>query len=564
MTAAIEFDCEIAIIGSGIAGSMLATILARHGIDVMVFEADTHPKFAIGESMILETSEIMRLLATVFDVPELEYFSSENFLPLVGNSHGVKRHFSYTHHYPGQLQDPEATLQAVIPGRPYGHELHIYRQDCDYFYAGTAVSYGAKLLTRTAIEAIETSIDSVTLTAADERRFRAKCVIDASGFRSVLATKMGVRSTDLRTHTRGIFTHMVDVPSVHEQGVSRSAYGIPYSLSEGTLHHVFRGGWMWVIPFNNHKESSNPFCSVGLMLDPREFPRPDSLPADEFTEFIARYPGMHQHLHEAKSVRSWVGSDRIQYTSTSIATDRACLLGHAAGFIDPLFSKGLYTSLASVLHLGKALLNAHQSDNYSQQQFTDVQRCTLGYVSANDRLVANAIKSFSHPELWRQFSVLWILGAYLELVKLTTTRINWLRDSNRRHISEFELPDLQLVGGGYNRYSQLAEAMHAEMESVDIDNPAAVSRCAKNMHSLIQANRWISYSFRELSNGKKHLPKHKYSWRLLMTEGGILGPSDYRRHFFGDIGKAELARFLLAERWRYSRYRLGRQSRVVV
>ena len=33
---------------------------------------------------------------------------------------------------------------------------------------------------------------------------------------------------------------------------SQNAYGLPFSVAEGTLHHVFEGGWLWVIPFNNH------------------------------------------------------------------------------------------------------------------------------------------------------------------------------------------------------------------------------------------------------------------------------------------------------------------------
>ena len=51
---------DIAIIGSGISGSTLGAILARHGLRVIIFEAGVHPKFAVGESMILETSETMR------------------------------------------------------------------------------------------------------------------------------------------------------------------------------------------------------------------------------------------------------------------------------------------------------------------------------------------------------------------------------------------------------------------------------------------------------------------------------------------------------------------------
>ena len=104
---------DVAIIGSGIAGSTLGAILARHGLKVIIFEAKSHPRFAIGESMILETSEMLRSMAEIYSVPELAYFSSENYFSHIGTSHGVKRHFSYLYHSENQYQNPAHSLQAV-------------------------------------------------------------------------------------------------------------------------------------------------------------------------------------------------------------------------------------------------------------------------------------------------------------------------------------------------------------------------------------------------------------------------------------------------------------------
>ena len=42
--------CEIAIVGSGFAGSLMARVLATIGYDVVLLERGTHPRFAIGES----------------------------------------------------------------------------------------------------------------------------------------------------------------------------------------------------------------------------------------------------------------------------------------------------------------------------------------------------------------------------------------------------------------------------------------------------------------------------------------------------------------------------------
>ena len=43
-------DCDLAIIGSGFGGSLLAMIAARLGYRVVLLERGRHPRFAIGES----------------------------------------------------------------------------------------------------------------------------------------------------------------------------------------------------------------------------------------------------------------------------------------------------------------------------------------------------------------------------------------------------------------------------------------------------------------------------------------------------------------------------------
>ncbi|MCA9923855.1 MAG: NAD(P)/FAD-dependent oxidoreductase, partial [Anaerolineales bacterium] len=323
---------DVAIIGSGIAGSALGAILARHGQRVVIFEAKSHPRFAIGESLILETSEIMRALAQFFDVPELAYFSTENFLSFAGTTHGIKRHFGFFHHQAGQPHDPQHTLQAIIPKEPHGHELHLYRQDTDYFMMTTAVSYGATVRQHTAVQDIQLSENQVTIITEREEAVTARYVVDAGGFRSLLAQKFDLRDFDLQTHSRGMFTHMVNV-----SGRSPQDNALPFRMAEGTLHHLFAGGWLWVIPFNNHAESTNPLCSVGLLLDPRRHPpRNDLTPEAEFFGFIADYPDIAAQFADAHAVRDWVRAGRLQYTSKQVVGDRWALLGHAAGFIDPL------------------------------------------------------------------------------------------------------------------------------------------------------------------------------------------------------------------------------------
>jgi tetracycline 7-halogenase / FADH2 O2-dependent halogenase len=556
-----EFD--VAIIGSGISGSSLAAILARHGQRVIVFEAKSHPRFAIGESLILETSEMMRALAAFYDTPELAYFSAENYAAFQGTSHGVKRHFGFLHHTPGQPHDTRHTLQAVIPQEPHGHELHLYRQDTDYFLATTAVAYGATLLQNSPITGVEFSRDGVELTTAQGRQYRAQYVVDGGGFRSILAQKFDLRDYDLQTHARGLFTHMINVPCYHQVTQSQAAYGLPFRMSEGTLHHVFHGGWLWVIPFDNHAHSTNPLCSVGLMLDPRLHPaREDLTPEEEFRQFIAQFPSVAAQFAGARAVRDWTRAGRIQYNSTQIVGERWALMGHAAGFIDPLFSKGLYSSATAVFILAHLLLKAKETGDYSANAFADLERVTHHFVRSADRLVANSYKSFSQQRLWQVYAPLWLLGAYTEYLKLNMMRLQAAGD---REAYYQQLARLKLVGGGFAEFELVANQVNELIEGLDMEDETAVTAAIAQINQIFRQLAWMPAPFLALLDGKTYLPKNKLRLSLLRPARGFMGQGAYRNHFFSDLKMTDLLKYGLREKARYSRaslnWRHGRDYR---
>lgn len=549
---------DIAIIGSGISGSTLGAILARNGLRVIIFEAGVHPKFAVGESMILETSETMRAMAELFDVPELAYFSSENYMAQIGTSHGIKRHFSYLHHDAGRPQNLRRSLQAVIPQRPHGYELHIHRQDSDYLLTSVAVRYGATVLQGTPVKDITLLPDGVDILTNQGQTYRADYVVDAGGMRSLLADKFGWRSRDLQAHTRTIYTHMVDLPCYNSVGASHTEYGIPFPVSEGTLHHIFHGGWLWVIPFNNHSRSSNPLVSVGLQLDPRIYPlRQDLTPEEEFFDFIGRFPSIAAQFKGARAARAWMRTDRLQYTSTNVIGDRFCLQGHAAGFIDPLYSKGLYTTLMSTALLAHLLIDAHRDRDYSTERFRPLEELTLRYVRSHDRIVANSFKSWSNYKLWSVYSVLWMFGAYLEYVKLLSTRGR----AKGRADYFAQIRGLRLVGGGFPEFAALSDAVDTLIEAVDPFDEAAVDRVVAEIRAHYAAFPWMPWAFQQVLAGSNHLPANKLRLSLLRQNTGFMGSGTYRTHFFGDASLREVAGFFVRESIKYSETALRLQKR---
>ncbi len=541
---------DVAIIGSGIGGSTLAAILARQGMRVIVFEGGSHPRFTIGESMILETSEAMRALAEFYDVPELAYYSSENFYPYIGTSHGVKRHFSFIHHTSGQRVAPQKSLQAVIPKMPYGHEIHISRQDSDYFLTSVAISYGAVVLQNTFIQDIDVLENEVDIHTQKGKTYRAAYIIDAGGMKSILAQKYGWRHRESLSFSRTIFTHMVDVPCFNNTSLSTSEFGHPYRLSEGTLHHIFRGGWLWVIPFNNHTQSTNPLCSVGLQLDPRLYPqRNDLTPEEEFGQFIQQFPDLHAQLKDARPVRDWMRIDRLQYSAHHIVANRVALLAHAAGFIDPLYSKGLYLTHASIFLMADLLLKAKQTGDYSAEAFAPLEEMTLNYIQMHDRLVASSFKSWGNFKLWNMYEVLWLLGAYLEYLRLITNR--YRAKGDREKYLALMKPH-RLAGGGFPLFFEIQEKIDALMDQVNPDDEADVDQTVAAIKAEFGRFPWMSSAFKDLLNGKNHLPDNKLRLNLLNRRVGFMGSGEYRTHFFGDEPALGLLGKALADQLRYS------------
>lgn len=550
---------DIAIIGSGIASSTLGCILAKQGLRVIMIEAKKHPRFAIGESLILEASEMMRSIASFFDVPEIAQFSSEYHFPEIGTTHGVKRHFGFLHHEEGKEQNSDNTLQAVIPKHPHGHELHLYRQDSDLKLVELATSLGVTILENSLVREIEFTEKGVDVHLPNQEVIKSNYVVDSTGYNSIIANKFNLRTTEgLQTHSRALFTHMSDVPPLSKVGLDTKENALPFKMEEGTMHHVFDGGWIWVIPFNNHKNSSNPLTSVGLLLDPRKHPTPDDIsPEEEFNLWIKKFPKVYEHLKNGKAVRKWTRTPgRIQYTSKKVVGDRWTILGHAAGFIDPLYSKGLYSSLKSVFTFAHLFLKAQKSQDYSRSAFLPLEKSTLECIKNKDLLIANSYESFKSPALWRKTQVLWLLGAYTEFLKLLTVRMR-SKNCRERYFNDFLT--LKLVGGGFKDFSKFSENIYTFINSTEGKTIGEIEETVLEMQKCFEEQPWIEPRFRAILEGKQCLPKNKLRFELLKP---ILKKSRYREHFFGNKGIPSIAVFVLREFLKYSAVSLAMKRRL--
>jgi len=432
-------DVDVIVLGSGLAGSAMAAVLAEGGAEVLILDAGSHPRFAIGESTIPYTSMLMRLVAERYSIPELKHLTTfENVQERISSSSGVKRNFGFLYHREGQPQRFEECHEFPIPKITHT-ENHFFRQDIDAWMVQVAVKHGATIRQSVRVEDVDIDINGVTVRDSNGGEWRARYLVDASGFRSPVATKFGLREepTRLRHHSRSLFTHMVGV-TPYEDTVPAGAHGNPTKWSEGTLHHLFDGGWGWVIPFNNHARATNPLVSVGLNLDPCKYPKPDCTPAEEFQSFVDRFPDIRAQFAKAKPVRDWVSTGRVQYSSKQTVGYRWCMTSHAAGFVDALFSRGLSNTFEIINALGFRLLDALRDDDFDPERFSYVQHLEQSQLNFNDDLVANAYTSFGDFDLWDAWFRVWSAGQILATFEINRAYSTFLDSHNPRDLQHLE------------------------------------------------------------------------------------------------------------------------------
>ncbi len=95
-----RLNVDVAIAGSGFAGSILAAILQRNGLRVVLIDRARHPRFAIGESSTPTANLILRDLADRYGLNWLKPLSqSGTWKRAYPNlTSGIKRGFSYFRH----------------------------------------------------------------------------------------------------------------------------------------------------------------------------------------------------------------------------------------------------------------------------------------------------------------------------------------------------------------------------------------------------------------------------------------------------------------------------------
>lgn len=449
---------------------MLACILAKQGISTLLLEGASHPRFTIGESLIPETGLRLRIVAEKYDVPEIGWIGTFHKLRNhVSSNCGVKRSFGFMYHRAGEENRPEEINQFGTLAPPVGPDSHLFRQDTDAYLAALSVRYGATFCSQTRISDIKFGDDEVELRADSGQVYHAKLLIDASGMRSMVSDQLGMRDDvpRFRTDTRAIYTHVMGLRSADLLLDAAGRRRLISPLGQSTMHHVFDGGWMWIIPFSNHRDATNPLTSVGLMLDRRKHPKPQGTPEEEFRQIISGYPTIARHFAEAHPVRPWIRSGRIQYSSPHLIASRLVQLPHAAAFIDPLYSSGMSVLIVAVDLIAEALLKAIADDDYDLERFRFMEDVVNRGFDHYDAIVSGAFDSFASYDTWNAWNRNWVMGSLLGTFGPLSLWMHYRKTKDRAYLAKTTEPGrMGVLGSHLPGVVDVVQASRADMDAM--------------------------------------------------------------------------------------------------
>ena len=333
---------DVAIIGGGPAGSTAATLLAKAARRVIVLEREKFPRFHIGESLLPYSTQ-------AFDRLGVREKLDRTFLPKFGaeivaacGTKGVKFYF----------KDGFRTRR----DRAY----QVTRSEFDKLLLEHSRDNGAEVREETEVKKIAFEEDRVKIDieTSDGARsiIESRYLLDCSGRQTTLGNFFKLKKSYDHLQKFSVFAHYENVD--RGEGI------------DGTLIRMVRGldRWFWMIPLTPTR------MSIGVVMDTTTY-RAMKLPAEAALEkCIGEQPMVLERMTRAERVSPVYSAGDYSYRNARLFGDRWLLAGDAAGFIDPVFSSGVFLAIMSAEKAADALDEVLNDESKKRRLFKDYSR----------------------------------------------------------------------------------------------------------------------------------------------------------------------------------------------
>jgi flavin-dependent dehydrogenase len=314
-----QFD--VAIIGGGPAGSVAGSVLAKHGRSVVIFEREKFPRFQVGESTIPASLDTLQRIGVKGKIDQAGFLTKHGG-EIVSACGGARAKFFFRN--------------ALNPRWKTAYQID--RMTFDDILLKHAQSLGCEVREETKVESVEFTADGATLQCKNSPApIHAAYVIDCSGRSSLLANRFRLKQP---------FPHLkkFSVYSYYQRNTKSNE-------PEDAYTRMIRGaeGWFWVIPIANGK------ISVGVVMDLEKFNQLRLSPEAALNRIIAEQPELRKWVENTTRYLPVFATADFSYAVSQLTGDRWLLAGDAAGFLDPVFSSGIYIAIYSGEQAGETI-----------------------------------------------------------------------------------------------------------------------------------------------------------------------------------------------------------------
>jgi flavin-dependent dehydrogenase len=374
----MKTNYDVIVIGGGPAGSTIASILAREGRSVVLFEKERFPRHHIGESLMTDTYftfQRMGLLEKMKSSPFVQKYSVQ-FANPAGRESRPFYFFEANHHecaVTWQVTRAQFDLMLIEHAAEQGAQVYQQTQIKRVLFDG-ARAYGVE----------------ARLTDGSLQEFHAPVVVDATGQTAMLSNKFGWRVRDPKLKKAVLYSYF---KGAHREPDLNGGATLVLRTPKGS------NGWFWYIPLEND------ITSVGVVADPEYLVqgRGQDL-AKIFHEEIEKVESCRKRVEDATRVDKIYSILDYSYRSKSCAGDGFILIGDAYGFLDPIYSSGVLLALKMAELAADSIHDAFRNDDFSGAQLGQYQaKLDQGIESMRKLVYAFYNEGFSFAQFLQKY-----------------------------------------------------------------------------------------------------------------------------------------------------------------
>src|SRR6266540_278506 len=354
---------EVVVIGGGPAGSSCAILLAMRGHRVVLLERDSFPRFMIGESLLPAAWDLWDRLGVRDRIEDAGYPVKRGVLFRIEDTEGFHEFLIRTDEFPQYFVRPftfhvdraHFDRMLLTRAREVGVDVRERHNVKDVIFDGsraTGVSY----------------LDPVGQASTIE----APVVVDASGRRTLLATKLGRRYANPDLVKAAYYAHF--------EGAGRR---LADDGSTVTDIHSTEGGWIWYIPLRRD------VVSVGVVLDTAYVQAAPRGRDELFRHAVQNDDQISAWLSGARQCFEIKAIPSISYLSHSFVGDGFLMVGDAAMFIDPIFSAGVMLAMRGAEFAAEVISRGLRSGDVSSETFLPYEKRIRKPIAKMHKIITN-------------------------------------------------------------------------------------------------------------------------------------------------------------------------------